>query len=35
MGSQRHATAALPPGKTRYPLNGRLVGPHGRSAQVR
>ena len=27
--------AALPPGKTRYPLYGRLVGPQGRSGRVR
>jgi hypothetical protein len=26
MGGQRHAPAALPPGKTRYPLCWRLVG---------
>ena len=25
MGGQRHAPAALPPGKTRYPLYRRLV----------
>jgi len=28
---QRHAPAALPPGKTRYPLYRRLRGPQGRS----
>jgi len=28
VGGQRHAPAALPPGKTRYPLYGRLVGGH-------
>ena len=27
--------AALPPGKTRYPLYKRLGGPQGRSGQVR
>jgi hypothetical protein len=33
---QRHAPAALhPPGKTRYPLYGRLGGPQGRTGQVR
>jgi len=32
---QRHAPAALPPGKTRYPLYRRLGGPKGRSRQVR
>ena len=26
VGDQRHAPAALPPGKTRYPLYRRLVG---------
>jgi len=35
VGGQRHAPAALPPGKTRYPLYRRLGGPHGRSGQVR
>jgi hypothetical protein len=35
VGVQRHASAALPPGKTRYPLNRRLGGPQGRSGQVR
>jgi hypothetical protein len=34
VGGQRHATAALPPGKTRYPLYRRLGGPQGRSGQV-
>ena len=29
MGGQRHAPAALPPGKTRYPLYRRLGGPTG------
>ena len=31
MGGQRHEPAALPPGKTRYPLCMRLGGPQGRS----
>ena len=31
----QHAPAALPPGKTRYPLYRRLGGPQGRSGQVR
>jgi hypothetical protein len=35
MGGQRHAPAALPPGKTRYPLYRRLGGPQGRCGQVR
>ena len=35
MGGQRHAPAALPPGKTRYPLYSRLVGHRGRTGQVR
>jgi len=35
VGSQRHAPAALPPEKTRYPLYRRLGGPQGRSGQVR
>jgi hypothetical protein len=34
VGGQRHAPAALPPGKTRYPMCSRLGGPHGRSGQV-
>ena len=34
-GGQRHALAALPPGKTRYPLYRRLGGPQGRSGRVR
>jgi hypothetical protein len=34
-GGQRHAPAALPPGKTRYPLYRRLGGSQGRSGQVR
>jgi hypothetical protein len=32
---QYHAPAALPPGKTRYPLYKRLDGPQGRSRRVR
>ena len=35
MGGQRHAPAALPPGKTRYSLWRRLGGPYGRSRRVR
>jgi hypothetical protein len=35
MSGQHHAEAALPPGKTWYPLNRRLGGPHGRSGRVR
>jgi hypothetical protein len=35
VGDQRHAPAALLPGKTRYPLYRRLGGPQGRSGQVR
>jgi hypothetical protein len=35
VGGQRHAPAALPPGKTRYPLYGSLGGPQGWSGQVR
>ena len=35
VGGQHHAPAALPPGKTRYPLCRRLGGPQGRSGQVR
>jgi hypothetical protein len=31
---QLHAPAALPPGKTRYPLYRRLGGPQGRSGRV-
>jgi hypothetical protein len=30
---QRHALAALPAGKTRYPLYRRLGGPQGRSGR--
>ena len=35
VGGQRHASAALPPGKTRYPLYRRLGGPQGWSVRVR
>jgi hypothetical protein len=35
VGGQRHAPAALPPVKTRYPLYRRLGGPQGRSGRVR
>jgi hypothetical protein len=35
VGDQRHVPAALPPGKTRYPLYRRLGGPQGRSGLVR
>jgi hypothetical protein len=35
VGGQRHAPAAITPGKTRYPLYRRLGGPQGRSRQVR
>ena len=35
VGVQRHALAALPPGKTRYPLYRRLGGPQGRCERVR
>ena len=35
VGGQHHAQAALPPGKTRYPLYRRLGGPQGRSGRVR
>jgi len=35
VGGQRLAPAALPRGKTRYPLYKRLGGPQGRSGQVR
>ena len=35
VGVQHHAPAALPPGKTRYPLYRRLVGPQGWSGRVR
>jgi hypothetical protein len=35
VGGQRHAPAALPPEKSRYPLYRRLGGPQGRSGQAR
>ena len=35
VGGQRHASAALTPGKTRYPLYWRLGGPQGRFGRVR
>jgi len=35
VGGQRHAPAALPPGKTRYPLYKRLGGLNGWSERVR
>ena len=35
VGGQRHAPAALPPGKTRYPWYTRLDGPQGRSGWLR
>ena len=35
VGGQRHGPAALPPGKTRYPMYRRLGGPQGRSEWVR
>ena len=35
VGRQHHAPAALPPGKTPYPLYRKLGGPQGRSGQVR
>jgi hypothetical protein len=34
VGDQRHAPAALLPGKTRYPLYRRLGGPDDRSGRV-
>jgi len=34
VGGQRHAPAALAPGKTRYQLYTRLGGPQGRSGLV-
>ena len=34
VGGQRHASAALPPVKTRYPLYRRLGGTQGRSGRV-
>jgi hypothetical protein len=35
MGGQRHVPAALPPGKTQYPLYRKLVGTKNRSGGVR
>ena len=35
VGGQRDVPAALPPGKTRFPLCRRLGGPQGRSGRVR
>jgi hypothetical protein len=35
VGGQRHASTALPPGKTRYPLYSRLGGPQDCSGRVR
>ena len=35
VGGQHHAPAALPPGKTRYPLYRSLGRPQGRSGRVR
>jgi hypothetical protein len=35
VGGQRHVPAALPPGKTKYPLYKRLGGPKGRPGRVR
>jgi len=35
VGGQRHAPAALPPEKSRYPLYRRLGGPQGQSELVR
>ena len=35
VGGQHHAPAALPLGKTQYPLYRRLGGPQGRSGRVR
>jgi hypothetical protein len=35
VGGQRHAPAALLPGKNRYLLHRRLGGPQGRSGRVR
>ena len=34
VSGQRHGPAALPPGKTRSPLYGRLGGPQGRCGRV-
>jgi hypothetical protein len=35
MAGQRHAQAALPPGKIRYQFYRRLGGPHDQSRRVR
>ena len=35
VGGQHHVPAALPPGKTRYPLYRRLDRPQGRSGRMR
>jgi hypothetical protein len=35
VGGQRHAPAALPPGKPLYPLYRRLGGPQGQYGQMR
>jgi len=35
VGGQRHASATLPPGKTRYTYYKRLRGPQGRSGRER
>ena len=35
VGGQHHTLAALPPGKTRYPLYRWLGSPQGRSGRVR
>jgi hypothetical protein len=35
VGDQRHASAALPPGKTQYPLYRRLGGPQSQSGRLR
>jgi len=35
VGGQRHASAALPPGMTRYPLYRRQDRPQGRCGRVR
>ena len=34
VGGQSHAPAALPPGKTRYPMYRRLGGPQGPSGEA-
>ena len=34
VGGQRHASAALPPGNSRYPLYMRLGGPQGQYGRV-